>query len=181
MTAMERPHLTSTAMTAETSVVSSGETSVLGTQPSASTLVGMALEELRKFGRLKSFKASALSAVDLRGVCESIRQDVLAEIEAGNSVFKGDELEVAFNLELQKFGLQKTYQKLLDVAHSHTSGDVHSGTNGDGKEEIDRSTIGFSKMEVKRIPKSAREMINLRFSQMTIQGRARRKAQEISE
>ena len=140
------------------------------------------LEELHKFGRLHTLKPSALSAEDLREVCESIRKEVFAEIETGNTVFGADELTVAFELELKKYGLHKAYKKMLDGAEPpRSTWNVHTDANENGKEEIDKAVAGFSKMEVKMIPRSAREAINLRFSQMTIQGRARRKAQDISE
>jgi len=183
MKTMNRQHLTSTAETGGTSVpVDSEKVSAADTEPSASTLVGMALAELREFGRLKSLKASALSVEDLREVCETIRENLLAEIVTGNTFFKADELEVAFDLELQKYGLHTAYANVLDSeAPPLAIKNVHTGTNGDCREGVDKSAVGFSKMEIKRIPRSARETINHRFSQMTIQGRARRKAQEISE
>src|SRR3989344_3973744 len=180
---MKRQHVSIKAETPYTSVhVDSGEVPALDTEPAASALVGSVLEELRIFGRLKTLKISALSAEELRAVCTTIKQDVLTEIKSGNTVFEPEELEVAFELELQRFGLHKAYTKVLESAvPPRAIQNEHRDTNRDGTNGRDTSTVGFSKIEIKRIPRHAREAINLRFSQMTIQGRAKRSVQGISE
>ena len=180
---MKRQHVSIKAETPYTSVhVDSGEVPALDTEPAVSALVGSVLEELRIFGRLKTLKISALSAEELRAVCTTIKQDVLTEIKSGNTVFEPEELEVAFELELQRFGLHKAYTKVLESAvPPRAIQNEHRDTNRDGTNGRDTSTVGFSKIEIKRIPRHAREAINLRFSQMTIQGRAKRSVQGISE